>query len=288
MMIEYKGEDKYITVDNYKIRYQCAGSGQTTVVLLHGLGGYIENWYFTIPALIKDYTVYTIDMLGFGKSDKPMDKPYTYQFFARFLHQILTALGIKRMVLIGHSLGGGTSLQYSIYYPESVEKLVVIGSGGLSYRFSLALRVLTLPGIGEKFSRPSYERIRKILESIYINKNITINEEWVELAYAMSRVPDARQIFLKTLRSGANLFSAKGKVLKPIMLHLDEIQAETLLIWGRQDKTCPFQASSLALRKIPRVEILALDRCGHFPMGEHTELVNRRLVEFLATLHKRQ
>jgi pimeloyl-ACP methyl ester carboxylesterase len=282
MLMEYVGEDKYITVDGYRIRYQCAGSGETSVMLLHGLGGYIETWYLTIPALIKDYTVYTIDMLGFGKSDKPLDKPYTYQFFAHFLHRILTTLGISRMVLVGHSLGGGSSLQYSIFYPESVEKLVLISSGGLGSKFSLALRVLTLPGLGEKFSRPSYEGSRQVLEAIYYDKNITIPEEWIELNYAMSSLPGAQQIFLTTLRAGSYIFGGKRKVLKPIMQHLDEIQAPTLLIWGRQDETCPFRASSLALRKIPKVEILSLDNCGHYPMGEYTELVNRRLVEFLA------
>ena len=98
----------------------------------------------------------------------------------------------------------------------------------------------------------------------------------------MSSLPNAQQIFLATLRAGSHLFGGKRKVLKPIMQHLEEITAPTLLIWGKQDKTCPFKGSSLAMRKIPKVEILALDNCGHFPMGEYTELVNRRLLEFLA------
>lgn len=137
-------EDRYVKVNSIRTRDRHAGDSGPVVVLVHGLGGYVECWSTLFDALSADHQVYVFDLVGFGKTGKP-EGSYNYSFFADFLRAFCDSLDIPKAHIIGWSLGGGTALQFAIKNPEMVEKLIVIGSGGLSKKLGFVLRILTAP-----------------------------------------------------------------------------------------------------------------------------------------------
>src|SRR5438128_661518 len=104
-------DDRFLDVGGVRARYRTAGEAGAPVVLVHGLGGSVEIWERTMPALARDHRVYAVDLVGFGRSDKP-DAAYTIADLARFVRDFLDAAGLLRATLVGHSLGGATVLRF--------------------------------------------------------------------------------------------------------------------------------------------------------------------------------
>jgi len=97
-------EEKFVKIDENKIRYLETGSGEP-LVLVHGLGASAERWEYVIPLFERNYRVIVPDLIGFGYSDKPL-VDYTPKFFSDFLGKFLQEIQIERPMLIGSSLGG--------------------------------------------------------------------------------------------------------------------------------------------------------------------------------------
>ncbi len=96
--------EKFINIDENKIRYLESGNSDNTLVLIHGLGASAERWEYVIPHFKEHFRVIVPDLIGFGYSDKPL-VDYTTDFFSEFLKKFLEKLDIKNPVLIGSSLG---------------------------------------------------------------------------------------------------------------------------------------------------------------------------------------
>src|SRR4051812_30101546 len=134
----------YVTVHGHRRAFVKLGSGPA-VLLLHGLGCDHRTWLPVIDALSRHYTVIAPDLLGHGRSDKPR-ADYSVGGFANGMRDLLTVLGIDRATIVGHSFGGGVAMQFAYQFPESVERAVLVSSGGLGHGVSIALRAATLPG----------------------------------------------------------------------------------------------------------------------------------------------
>jgi pimeloyl-ACP methyl ester carboxylesterase len=274
--------DRYIDVKGVRTRYWEAGSGAQTVVLVHGLAGAVEVWAATIPALSRTRRVIALDLIGFGRTEKP-DGAYDYPFFASFLNDFFSAMRIARAAVIGHSLGGGTALQFAVSENSKVERLVLVGSGGLSLSLGAMLRILTLPAVGEILTRPRRRTPRQFMVGQVHDPSIgdqvpVVVERFNDMAF----LPGAPEAVLKTLRNNVTLFRGKPKSISGILPFLGAVRQKTLVVWGRQDRIIPFKVSRVALERLPNAELFALEDCGHCPMIEHQEVFNRRVREFLA------
>jgi len=138
-MVRNYPQDKYIKIGAINTRYWHQGDQGAPVILIHGLGVSADIWMHNIEALAQRYRVYVPDVIGFGKTDKP-DTEYTAALFATFINDFMSALNIEKPTLIGNSLGGGIALQYTLLYPDKVDKLVLVDSAGLGIDASLPLR----------------------------------------------------------------------------------------------------------------------------------------------------
>lgn len=128
------------------IAYTIAGDGPT-LLLTHGLGGSRQTWRHLIGGLSRTHTVFASEVPGHGESDPPAGD-YSLGAHACALRDLLLALEYRRCSLTGHSLGGGIALQMAYQFPERIERLILIGSGGLGSEVSFFLRAATLPGAG--------------------------------------------------------------------------------------------------------------------------------------------
>ena len=123
-MTAQTAQDQYVQVGRINTRFRALGNGGSDVILIHGLGGYLEHWTENIEPLADHHRVYALDLVGFGRSDKP-EAAYSMPFFARFVRDFMDGQGIERATLAGNSLGGSIALQFAIDFPERVEKLVL-------------------------------------------------------------------------------------------------------------------------------------------------------------------
>ncbi|KAF3889804.1 MULTISPECIES: alpha/beta fold hydrolase [Nostocales] len=270
-------QDRYVKVGSVNTRYWQIGDSGSTVILLHGGGGYIELWKHNIFELAKHHRVYAFDMVGAGRSDKP-DAKYTFDFMAQFTRDFMKALDIARASLIGTSAGGGVALTFTLNFPELVEGLILVGSAGLGKEISFWLRVTTLPGLDKLFSSPSQSSLAMLCkQAVYDSKLIT--DEIVKEFYQMARLPGAAEATLNVGRSNFNIW---GQFYQPIAQRLPTIVAPTLIIWGRQDTMVPVTHAHNGAKTIPNARLEIIEECGHWAPIEYPQKFNQLVLEFLS------
>ncbi len=272
-------EDRYIQVGDVKTRSWMQGSGGSWTLLLHGLGGYVENWESNIEKLASGRRVCAVDMVGFGRSDKPV-AAYSIAYLARFVNDFMEAVGIPKAAVIGESLGGGVALRLALDHPDRVEKLVLADSVGFGREVSLYLRVPTLPIVGEIFTRPSRKGSAEMLRQCVANQDL-VTDDWIELDYELSMLPGAQASLLRALRASANIWGCRSETYRPFLGNGSALKAPILLIWGAQDQILPVAQGKRALQALPNARLEIFDPCGHVPNIDCAEAFNRVVGEFL-------
>ena len=273
-------QDRYIRVGPINTRYWAEGDRGSTVVLLHGVGGYVERWLPTFATLAARHRVYALDLLGCGRTDKPASVTYSWDTAVHFVSDFMTALGIERASLAGHSAGGGAALNMALRFPSRVDKLALVSSAGLGKEMPLPFRLLTLPVLGEALTRLSRKGSARDLEAL-VQGESALTDELYELQYQMAAQPGAQQALLKTLRWAFSPFGARERYYGPILRGLPSICHPTLIIWGQQDPYFPVAHAREAARRLPDARLHIFDPCGHLPMLEHAQAFNALLLEFL-------
>ena len=118
-----------VSLHGHEVGFKISGSGPL-LVLLHGITSTAEAWRSVMPRLAERYTVIAPDLLGHGRSAKPRGD-YSLGAYAAGLRDLLAVLDFDRGTIVGHSLGGGIAMQFSYLFPERVERMALINSGGL-------------------------------------------------------------------------------------------------------------------------------------------------------------
>jgi pimeloyl-ACP methyl ester carboxylesterase len=266
-------------LDGLDIHYTVAGHGSSTL-LIHGLGGFAESWRDTAAALASHGRVIALDLPGFGQSPKPR-RAYTLDFFSQAVGGLLGALGIERVRLVGHSLGGGVAAAFALAHPERVERLALISATipGFPIQPSLVYRLMVLPGIGEVISSLVTPGICTVaLRRCLVRPCPDDVAFFVEHQYATRTTPDGRAAYLATLRAMRREFARQGEAWRGAFA---DWRRPTLVIHGRQDPVVPIAHAMAASKGMPHADARWLDHCGHFPQLEHAAAVNEHLTHFL-------
>ena len=134
---------EFRTIHGYKRAFRIAGSGPA-ILLIHGIGDNSTTWTGIHAKLAQRFTVIAPDLLGHGKSDKPR-ADYSAAAYANGMRDLLSVLDIERVTIIGHSLGGGVAMQFAYQFPHLVDRLILVGAGGVTKDVNIALRFASLP-----------------------------------------------------------------------------------------------------------------------------------------------
>ena len=274
-------QDRYLHVGQFNTRYWAEGSHGSPVVLIHGIGGYIENWLPSIGALAAQHRVYALDLLGHGRTDKPLDVSYKIADLAQFVKDFMAAVGIDRAHVVGHSLGGAIGTRLALLYPTAVNRLVLVASAGLGKEVILAIRLMAVPLVGEYLSRPSLSGSAS-LAKLVVQDPAVMTDETLELDYQLAMLPNAQKAFLRCLRANAGLSGQDKSIYGPNVSGLPTIRNPVLVVWGRQDQFIPVAHAEVAAKGLPDVRVRIVDNCGHMPMLEHKEAFSQLLLEFLS------
>ena len=127
-----QAETRFATVDGHRLAYHQSGEGEY-LVLVHGITTYSFIWREMVPALSERFTVISIDLLGCGESDMPLDVSYAIQDHAERLYGFLRELGVEKCHLVGHDLGGGIAQIFAIRHPEMLFDLTLVNSVGYDF-----------------------------------------------------------------------------------------------------------------------------------------------------------
>jgi pimeloyl-ACP methyl ester carboxylesterase len=236
-----------------------------------------------LPVLAEHHLVLAPDLLGHGGSAKPLGD-YSLGAFASGLRDLMGALGIPRATVVGQSLGGGIAMQLAYQHPELVERLVLVGSGGLGREVSWMLRLLTLPGTEYVMPLffPGFVAGPGDAVGGFLGRHgwraPHVAEMW--LAYRSLTGVEDRHAFVRTLRGvidpGGQSVSANDRLYLAAPM-------PTLIVWGDSDPIIPVEHGIAAHEAIPGSRLEILEGVGHFPHLERPERFTELLLDFLAT-----
>jgi len=258
-----------------------AGSGPV-LLLIHGMAGTCVNWESVIEPLSINRTVIAPDFPGHGAS-APGGGDYSLGALASSLRDLMLSLGHERATLVGHSLGGGVAMQFTYQFPEMVERLVLVSSGGLGPDVSPLLRAAALPGADLFISATAGvgsqvgAAIGRGIGAIGFRPNADLAE--VARGYATLRDSERRKAFLATLRSVVDMEGQRVAALDRLYL------AETLpllIVWGENDPIIPVEHGREAHAQIPSSRLEVFEDTGHVPMLERPGRFIAVLQRFLA------
>ena len=257
-----------VVLHGHRVRFHISGDGPL-LVLLHGIASTADTWAPVATGLAANHTVLAPDLLGHGASAKPRGD-YSLGAYASGVRDLITALGHERATVVGHSLGGGIAMQFAYQFPERVERLVLISSGGLGREVHPILRASTLPGseivlalLGRRWLRTTGGAVGATLGRL----GLRAGEDLAGVAAGLASLgdADARGAFVHTARAaidpGGQRVSATDRLY--LAAHLP-----TLIVWGERDPIIPAAHGEAAHAAIPgsRLEIFA--GAGHFPHRE--------------------
>ena len=263
--IEVPVEQREATAGSVKTAYLSAGSGPP-VVCLHGGGAGAITWYPSISALAEHFHVIAPDIVGYGESDKP-DAAYDRPYFAAWLRDFFLALGIPKAHVVGLSLGGAISLQLSLENSEMVEKLVLVDSCALGAKASFGF----IFGLFWTYSFPSLAAGR--YASRYLAaKPGNIDPDYGPYSLQVVKKPGGKKVFWQGM--GAAISAMPEEELR-------QIQHQTLIIWGEDDKVFSIASGEAAAQIMSNAKLHRIQDAGHIPFMDQPEVFNDILLQFL-------
>lgn len=277
------GEECWAEMNGYRMRYLRAGSGPP-VVLIHGLLGYSFSWRFNWEVLAEKHTVYAVDLLGIGYSDRPpigvvpFDLPNSAERMLRWMQQG----GIHGAVLVGTSHGGGLAIAMASLDQQRrsglIAKLVLVSAVNpwttvghkrarfLSTPVGGAMLKMVAPWLGVGRSA--------MLERMYGDRSRVTKETLVGYRKPL--------LLPRSIDYGLGIVRSWAKDIPHLKSCVEQIASmPTLLIWGGRDRLVPLASARELKNHLRNSELVVMSGIGHLPYEEGPEEFNRVLLQFV-------
>lgn len=277
-MVDVKSlESRFTGKPGARLHYYKIGAGDP-VIMIHGGGPGatgISNYRRNMEALAEHFTVYVIDLPGYGKSDNTIGEEGLYEVISKSVLEFMDELKIEQASFIGNSLGGGTSLKIAVKAPSRVHRLVLMGTGGGLPMFTPMpteglKRMLTFyDGEG-----PTMEKLRRVIDLLVFDPS-EITDALLEERMKVATLP-------QTLANPP--LGRRGHPSKEVWREaLHELTHKTLLIWGREDRVVPLDSAFIFLKTMPNASLHVFPNCGHWAQWEKSDEFNVLVSRFLTS-----
>ena len=265
-------DSEYLELEGSWIRYRVAGGG-SPVVLVHGWLSSGEIWEPLADRLAQRFTVYTLDLTGFGESDKPVTG-YGVRYGSRLLYAFCAHFGLTRTAVIGHDIGGAMAVKLAADHPDVVGRIVLVATPADENQIDLPtlLWLATLPVVGPVFY--ALGRLFRPLRRLWMRPFVLDPEDLTEGVVDDAGKPTPAA-FTKTLGVMRRELS-RGRLARQAGI----IKVPVLAISGEEDQIVDPQATDDWARTLS-AEVVLMDQCGHLPMLERTAEFNARVLAFL-------
>jgi pimeloyl-ACP methyl ester carboxylesterase len=271
--VESARDTEYVELEGVWIRYDVVGAGPA-VVLVHGWLSSSRIWEQLAGRLAQRFTVYTLDLSGFGESDKPLSG-YGIRNGSRLLYAFCAHFGLTHANLIGHDFGGAMAVKLAADHPDVVGRLVVIAAPADEDQIDLptTLWLVTVPVFGPIFyalgrvARP----VRRLWMRPFVADSDDLTEEMVDDAGRSTPAAVSKTLSVSRREISGGRLARQARIIK----------IPLLLVAGEEDQIVDPQSVGVWAEGVERAEICLIDECGHMPMVERIAEFNAQILAFL-------
>ena len=269
----------FVLADQSKVslHVEDRGSGRP-IVLLHGLGASSYMWRHLAPVLAKEHRVISVDLKGFGRSDKPVDFTYRIEDHVALVEALILELGLDDVTLIGHSLGGAiallTAVQAQFVDDRRISRLILMNSPAFEQPPTLAVSLLRLPFLPYvilPILTPEFGA-RAILSP---GGGVEVSRQDIAAYARPLRQPGALHALIETGRG------IEPDNFKAVIARYSKLRQPSLIIWCRKDPTVPLAIGQRLSRTLPRAQLHILDTCRHVPPEQSIRETEQLVLSFL-------
>jgi len=271
--VESARDTEYLELEGVWIRYRIIGGGPA-VVLVHGWLSSSRIWEQLAGRLAQRFTVYTLDLSGFGESDKPLSG-YGVRNGSRLLYAFCAHFGLTHANIIGHDLGGAMAVKLAADHPDVVGRLVIISTPADENQIDLPtmLWFVTLPVVGPIFyalgriSRP----VRRLWMRPFVADSDDLTEEIVDDAGRSTPAAVSKTLSIARREISRGRLARQARIIK----------IPLLVVSGEEDQIVDPQSVGVWAGGVDKSEICLIDECGHMPMIERIAEFNAQILAFL-------
>ncbi len=265
---------KFANVDGHNIAYSIEGEG-APILLVHGITTYSFIWRNMIPDLAKEFKVIAVDLLGCGDTEKPPDADYSISAQADLLAKFPDVLGIERVHLVSHDIGGGIGQIFAVRYPDKALTLTVINTVGYDYWPVQPITSMRIPILREIGMAALDHGFLKLLvrRGVYHKERVT--DELMQLFRAPLKTREGRQGFLRLAKCLNN------RNLMDIADDIKDIKTPTLIIRGDKDPYLSPEISERLHKDIKGSKLIIVHSGSHFIQEDEPELLTNYILDFI-------
>lgn len=262
-------EEKSVELSHGTTRYIEAGTGYPTL-LVHGVGytAGAHSWFLNIGPLSTRLRVLAIDAMGWGKGKGFLQQEYSFAYLADHIREFQDAMGVEKMNLVGHSMGGWLASLFAYESPHRLNKLVLVASGGAMPRQLQSM---------VEFQPPTRDQVLQQLKQTVRADRVDF-EAHADYLYALTQNPDRLACYRRIMTHMNNMETRQRYNTARRFPH---IHVPTLVVWGRNDQTNALEMGEMTHKGISGSKMIVFDNCGHFIPTEKPDDFNRALLEFL-------
>jgi len=267
-------EKRYVQIDGVSLHYEQEGLGRP-LILLHGFPTSTHLWRDIVPGLTFGNTIYNLDLMGFGLSEKPQNVTYSIDTYVDQLSKFIAEFHLERLILVGHDIGAPIVTLYTLRNPGKVRKLILMDGPLYSGAPPLGVRLLRTRLIGEFFTGDWF--LKRLLRGGVANPGVMSDGLLEAYLKPYHDDPGARMALLKCARE----FNLRPVLENEIIPNLSKISIPTLLVWGDGDPYAPLDFGKKLDEVIPNSQLVVILRTSHYAIEERPEEVRAVLKEFI-------
>lgn len=282
-ILNYEENVEKILIENEKIAFVDVGSGENTLLFIHGLSSNLQSWNKNISRLKNEYRCIAIDLPGYGKSTKN-STTYSLKDYADFLNSFIEKKNLHDVVLVGHSMGGQVAVHTLLAAQDNFKSLVLIAPASIETFSENEAALMKASYTAEMVEKSTPEQIRNNFKMNF--HQFPEDAEFMVRERIEMKNADDMKIYSEVVVNNIH-----AMLEEPIIGRLSDIEIPVLMIYGKDDLLIPntfFHPSQdiaslvkTAKENIRNLKVELINEAGHFVNFEKSKQVNALITEFL-------
>lgn len=254
-----------------KIHYMREGKGED-ILLIHSIGQSLYTYRELIPRLSSKFRVTAVDLVGFGYSEKPYYFNYTIREMGDFIARFMEAMGMETAHIFGFSMGAGYVIDFAKRYPEKCGKVVLLSPGGITPEMPSSIRSIDNRLFGGIAARMlSYKSVKKMLAECFFDLTHH-TDDLIEEYYKPIASPETKRVIRACVANYDD---------EEVIHSLRDVNADTMLLWGNEDKWHPTDMANMFRAVMPKVNYTLVRNAGHLAHEEKADRVAQLIKMFI-------
>lgn len=269
--------DRNVLVDGVRLAHRDRGEGQP-VVFVHGTPSWSYEWRHVVPAVEgAGHRVVVYDLLGFGDSERPLDRDTSVAAQTDLLIGLLDELGLERPSLITHDIGGAIGQRIAVLHPERARRVMLIDAVSYDSWPSQTWREIIRTRLDSDTAMSAQDFEEMLTRQLRMTVAGTMSDDDLRAYLAPHRTALGRASFFEH-----QVRHYDSRYTEELTRRLGDIDIPVRILWGQEDRWQPTSYAERLAADIPGAELVVVPHAGHFLMEDEPERVAREVLDFLA------